>query len=180
MGEENFIGEDPELTELLDDNSGWLVPGRHFVEMEDIYREFVSFTLDWDRRTIWLGLQQLLEHAKQLFPSGRLLLAGTFVSKQAGPCDAVEVAIVPDEPSAVELWTDAEEHRFQLCSSLHDVIVGSLGADYFEVLHPFGGRIESYFVVPDDVEQMTMWMGGVTLPTGQEILGHRGVLEVEW
>lgn len=172
--------DSPDWAALLDPGTGWLVAGRHPVEMEDIYAEFVVDTFEWDRRTTWMALEQLLKHAKELFPSGRLLIGGTFISRQGGPCEPPEVAIIPDEPSAMELWTDAEEARFQLCTSLHDVIVGSLGPDYFDVLHPFAGRIESYFVIPDDVDQVTMWMGTTTLHTGEDVPGHRGVVEVEW
>ncbi|WP_349309348.1 DUF6932 family protein [Microbacterium sp. MM2322] len=164
---------------VLDDRTGWLLPGVHEVEMEDVYREFAADGGS-DRRTAWLALEQLLTHLKELFPSGRLLLAGTFVSRQGGPCEALEVAIIPDEPSAMEHWSDNEEHRFQLCMSLHDVIVASLGPEYFEVLHPFGGRMESYFVVPKDADQVVMWMGTVTLPTGDDVPGYRGVVEVVW
>ncbi|GAA1785466.1 DUF6932 family protein [Agromyces lapidis] len=172
--------DSPDWAVLLDPGTGWLVPGCHPLEMEDIYAEFVAHTSEWDRRTTWMALEHLLKHSKELFPSGRLLIGGTFISRQVGPCEAPEVAVVPDEPSSMELWTDTEEARFQLCMSLHDVIVGSLGPDYFEVLHPFAGRIESFFVVPDDVDQVTTWMGTSTLLSGEDLPGHRGVVEVEW
>lgn len=174
------VGETHDWAVLLDDQTGWLLPGCHPVEMEDIYSEFVAFTQEWDRRSTWMALEQLLKHAKELFPSGRLLIGGTFVSHQPGRCDAPDVAIVPDEPTAMELWSDAEEARFQLCTSLHDVIVGSLGPDYFDVLRPFAGRIESFFVSPEDAEQVMMWMGAAILPSGAELPGHRGVVEVVW
>ncbi|WP_438354375.1 DUF6932 family protein [Microbacterium sp. CJ88] len=173
------MGDGLDWAMMLDERTGWLVPGVHEVEMEDVYREFAADGGS-DRRTAWMALEQLLAHLRELFPSGRLLLAGTFVSRQAGPCEALEVAIIPDEPSTIEHWTDSEEHRFQLCMSLHDVIVASLGPEYFEVLHPFGGRLESYFVVPEDADQVVTWMGTVTLPTGDDVPGYRGVVEVVW
>lgn len=165
----------------MDPATGWLQPGVLDVEMEDIYREFVADG-GRDRQTVWLALEQLLHHVKELFPSGRLVLSGTFVSRQeeAAPVEALDVAIVPDEPSAAEQWTDAEEERFMLCCTLHDVVVASLEGQHFWEMRPFAGRIDSYFAVPDDLDRVRMWLGAVTLATGEEVLGGRGVLEVEW
>jgi len=168
------------LDALLDGGTGWLLPGRHDVEWEDIGRSFVDASSDRHRGEIWGGLQLLLDAAKELLPSGFLMISGTFVSTQPGPCDRPTVAVVPHDSSALTVWSDAEEERFSGYLSLHDVIIGSLGPSYMPILHPLSGLLEVLYCDLSDAEQLAQWMGSVTLSDGTDKVGERGVLEVEW
>lgn len=167
------------MDEIFDASTGWLIPGRHYVEIEDLGREFAPRS---DRRRVetFKALEILLSAAKELLPSGILLIGGTFVSRQPGPVDPPVVAVVPHDASALEAWTDAEEARFLGFQSLHDVIVGSLGPDYYPVLHPLSGALEAYYCGFDDAGYFADLIGTVTSSDGRDIVGARGVLEVEW
>lgn len=165
--------------EIFDARTGWLLPGRHFVEMKALGKEFA---LKGDRRRTetFKALEILLSAAKELLPSGILLIGGTFVSRQPGPVDPPVVAVVPHDSSVLESWTDAEEARFVGFQSIYDVIVGSLGPDYIPVVHPLSGALEAYYCQLDDAGYFADLMGTVTSSDGRDTVGARGVLEVEW
>ena len=167
--------------ERIDPVTGWLRPGRHFAELDEIRSEFVAGKTP-DRDRIWRALEILIMTVKDLIPSGILIIAGTFVSRQPGPSDAPTIWLVPHDVTALESWTDAEEERFILHGSIHDVIIGSLDAAYHPVIHPLGGALEVYFHEADD-EVFTFLVeaaGAITLTSGEDIVGARGVVEVEW
>jgi hypothetical protein len=165
---------------IIDPATGWLIPGIHEVEIEELDLEFVIARNDALREHTWTSFLGLLHQTKALYASGRMLLAGTFVSRQVSPLDILSVVIVPDEPTTIEQWTEAEWDRFYQHISLYDVILGSLGPTYMPVLHPFGGRIEVIVCHPDDADDVVSWMGAVLLGDGREMPGARGVAEVVW
>jgi hypothetical protein len=164
--------------ELFDPHTGWLVPGRHYVDFGDL----AVFAPPGDRRRVetFKGIQILLSAVKELLPSGDMFIAGTFVSRQPGPVDPPMIAVVPHDSSALEAWNDAEDARFTALQSLHDVIVGSLGPDYFPVMHPLSGLLEAYYCPPESAVEFVSFMGAVTTSDGEDIVGARGVVEVEW
>ncbi len=164
----------------FDSTTGWLSPGRYDVDADYIRATFVTGRGDTRREEIWSAFELLLIAVKELIPSGFLLVAGTFVSHQPGPCDTPSIAIVPHDPSTLTVWTDAEEDRFLRYQSIQDVLVGSLGGQYFEVLHPLSGLVEVIYCNPVDAADVALWMGAVTESTGAIMVGVRGVLEVEW
>jgi hypothetical protein len=173
-------GDEIDWDSIIDPATGWLVPGTHEVELDELSAEFVLKPSDPLREHTWAAFLGLLHQTKVLYPSGRMLLAGTFVSRQVSPVDILSVVIVPDEPTTVEQWTEAEWDRFYQHVSLYDVILGSLGPTYMPVLHPFGGRIEVIVCHPDDADDVMSWMGAVLLADGREMTGARGVAEVVW
>ncbi|MFC5500678.1 DUF6932 family protein [Lysinimonas soli] len=158
---------------------GWLVPGRHEVEMDDIFEEFAPAS-DNRRVEIWKALEILRSVCNEYFEGGVLLLAGSFVSRAAGPVFLPTIAIVPENQSDLTNWSDAMEERFMGFLSLHDIIVGALGPTYVPVLHPLSGCIEVLYCEPQDADQLVLWMGTVTMSSGEDIVGARGVLEVAW
>lgn len=182
MGQSDEIDPDEgiEWDAILDPATGWLIPGIHEVEVEELDGEFVNDRNDALREHTWTAFLALLHQTKALYASGKMYLAGTFVSRQASPLDTLSVVIVPDEPTTIEQWTEAEWDRFYQHFSLYDVILGSLGPTYMPVLHPFGGRIEVILCHPDDAEDVVSWMGAVLLADGREVPGVRGVAEVVW
>lgn len=165
---------------IIDPKTGWLRPGTHEVEIEELQEEFVAKPSDPLRDHTWTAFLALLYQTKALYPSGRMFLAGTFVSRQVSPLDILSVVLVPDEPTTVEDWIEAEWDRFYQHISLYDVILGSIGPTYLPVLHPFGGRIEVIVCHPDEADDVVSWIGAVLLGDGREIPGARGVAEVIW
>lgn len=155
------------------------MPGLHYVELREIAAEFAP---PHDRRRVETNgaLEILVSALKSLIPSGDLYIAGTFASHQPGPIDAPCVAVIPHDPTTLEVWTDAEEARFIGFESLYDVIVGGLGAEYVPVLHPLSGLLEVYYVPPEMAVEFAKWLGATTLSDGTEVIDARGVLEVEW
>lgn len=165
-----------------DAGTGWLTPGRYDFDFDDLDEEFVTGRGDVRRGEILAALDLLLSCVKELIPSGYLMISGTFVSNQPGPgpCDRPTIAVVPHDPSTLTTWTDAEDERFTGYLSLHDVIIGSLDAMLMPVLHPISGLLEVLYCDPSDAEIVAGMMGATTLADGTEIVGARGILEVEW
>ncbi|UOE45585.1 DUF6932 family protein [Agromyces larvae] len=172
MEESEMIWDD-----VIDPATGWLVPGRHFAELDEIQDEFGRAE---DRARICRALRELLEALKPLIVSGTALISGTFVSRQPGPCEAPMVVVSPHDESTLESWTDAEELRFMHHESLEDVLVGSLGGSYLATLDPLGGAVQVYYSAPSDLDNWEQLIGAVTMSSGTDILGARGVVEVEW
>lgn len=164
----------------FDPSTGWLVPGRVDIELKELFVLFVEGREDDRRVETWAAINLLLDCVKQLIPSGFLMIGGTFVSNQPGPCDRPSIAVVPHDASTLTSWHDAEEERFTGYVSLHDVTIGSLSSAYVPVLHPLSGLLEVLYCDPSDAEQVAGMMGAVTLANGRDVLGVRGVLEVEW
>lgn len=165
----------------LDPATGWLSPGRHDAELADIWQTFAPDRAEPTRWAIRLALEVLLNTVRELIPSGFLMISGTFVSTQPGPCDMPTVAVVPHDPTTLTAWTDVEEERFQQHLSRPDVIVGGPGEpEYLPVLHPISGALEVLYAEPDDADQLAQWVGSVLMTDGNEAPGARGVVEVEW
>jgi hypothetical protein len=168
-----------EMLEELFGADGYLIAGRHEVDLSDIKNDLVDGHHP-DRQDIWHALNLLLSACKGLLEGGVLLIEGGIASTHPGPTFRPTVAIVPEDPSDLASWSDAEEARFLRFQSLHDVVVGSLGPDYFSVLHPISGLLEVLYCDPGDSDQLCEWMGTVTMSDGSAKVGARGVLEVAW
>jgi hypothetical protein len=169
-------------TDVIDPSTGWLRPGRHFAEFDELRAEFVERIGGETRERIGAALHALLRVLKELIPSGSLFIAGGFVSRQPGDPEAPTNGIAPHDASAIESWTDAEEDRFMLHQSLHDVTVGAMGHAYVPVLHPLGGYLEVYYIGDGEsiIVELTAMMGAVVMSSGETTVGVRGVVELEW